>query len=125
VKIRVYYEDTDTGGIVYHTNFINFCERARSEVFFSRGLTPDFGDSGFVAKKIEADFVKPARLGDLLEVKTSLKQIKSASFSLTQTIYKDENMVFKMDITLAYVGSDGRPKRLGEIKDLILSLFDD
>ena len=125
MKIRVYYEDTDTGGIVYHSNYINFCERARSEAFFSRGLTPDLDGSGFVAKKLEADFIKPAKLGDMLEVKTILLQMKSASFILKQTIFKDEIKIFELSITLAHINKEGRPQKLGELRELVEGLFND
>jgi acyl-CoA thioester hydrolase len=123
VKIRVYYEDTDTGGIVYHTNYINFCERARSEAFFSRNLSPEVENGGFVAKKIQAEYLKPAVLGDMLEVKTELKEMKAASFTLTQTIHRDNEKLFTMDITLAFLDEKGKVKRLGDTKELLLSLF--
>lgn len=123
MKVRVYYEDTDTGGIVYHSNYINFCERARSEAFFSRKLSPAVENGGFVAKKIQAEYIKPAVLGDMLEVKTELKEMKAASFTLTQSIYREEEKLFTMDITLAFLDEKGKVKRLGETKELILSLF--
>jgi len=125
VNIRVYYEDTDTGGIVYHSNYINFCERARSEAFFLRGMSPDLGSSGFVAKKLEAKFIKPAKLGDMLEVKTVLIQMKSASFILKQTIFKDEVKIFELSITLAHINQEGRPQKLGELRELVEGLFND
>ncbi len=124
MKIRVYYEDTDTAGVVYHSNYINFCERARSEAFFEKGLKP-FTDNGqFVATKIVADFLVSTRLGDMLEVKTELVEMKRVSFVLFQTIYKDEKLVFKMQITMAYITFDGKLQKLDDyIKELILSLF--
>ena len=123
MQIRVYYEDTDTGGIVYHSNYINFCERARSEAFFSRGLTPDIESGGFVAKKLEASFKRPAKLGDMLEVKSVLVQMKAASFVLQQTIYKDDVKIFELSITLAYVNSEGRPQKLGKLSKLVENIF--
>jgi len=123
VKIRVYYEDTDTGGIVYHSNYINYCERARSEAFFSRGLSPDLGESGFVAKKLEANFIQPAKLGDILEVKSELLEMRSASFVLKQIIFKDDKKIFELNITLAHVNSEGKPKKMGDLKELVQSLF--
>lgn len=124
MKIRVYYEDTDTGGIVYHSNYISFCERARSEVFFSRGLSPELDNGGFVAKRLDANFIRPAKLGDMLEVKTEFLEMKSASFLLKQIIYKDEVKIFELNITLAYVNADGRPQKLGELSVLVESLFE-
>lgn len=123
MKIRVYYEDTDTGGIVYHSNYINFCERARSEAFFARGLSPDIENGGFVARKLEANFIKPARLGDMLEVKSELLQMKAASFVLLQSIYKEDIKIFELTITLAYINKKGTPQKLGENAELIKRLF--
>lgn len=124
MKIRVYYEDTDTGGIVYHSNYINFCERARSEIFFERGLSPHLASGSFVVKKLIANFVKPARLGDMLEVKSSLKLIKAASFTLNQTIYKDGVKLFELEIVLAYVSFKGKVQKIDvKTKELLLTLF--
>lgn len=124
MKLRVYYEDTDTGGVVYHSNYLNFCERARSEAFFSQGLSP-FLDSGhFVARKLEAGFLASAKLGDELSITTELLEMKAASFSLLQTIYRDEKKIFELNITLAYITFEGRPQKIdAPAKKLILSLF--
>jgi len=124
LKIRVYYEDTDTGGIVYHSNYLNFCERARSDAFFKKGITPELDNGHFVARKIEADYLFGAKLGDILEVKTELSQMRAASFTLLQTIYRDEIKIFEMKIILAYITFEGKPQRLDtKSKELILSLF--
>ncbi|WP_372931544.1 hotdog domain-containing protein, partial [Shewanella putrefaciens] len=66
MQIRVYYEDTDTGGVVYHSNYLNFCERARSEAFFSQEKNPILTTGHFVARKVCGDFYLSAKLGDLL-----------------------------------------------------------
>ena len=124
MQIRVYYEDTDTGGVVYHSNYLNFCERARSDVFFKRGLTPALESGHFVARKIIADYLSSAKLGDLLEVKTELVEMKAASFVLKQTVYKDDKKLFLMTITLVYITFEGKPQRLdNDTKGIIFSLF--
>ncbi|MBD3797254.1 MAG: YbgC/FadM family acyl-CoA thioesterase [Campylobacterales bacterium] len=124
MKLRVYYEDTDTGGIVYHSNYLNFCERARSQAFFDKGLMPVLEDGHFVARKIIGDFIKSAKLGDVLEVKTELKEMKAASFTLKQSIYKEDEKLFELEILLAHVSFEGVVKKIGpKTKDLILSLF--
>ena len=124
MKLRVYYEDTDTGGVVYHSNYLNFCERARSEAFFDRDLTPVLENGHFVARKVNADFYKSAKLGDILEVKTRLIQMKAASFTLGQEIYKDNEKIFELEILLVYIDFDSHVQKLNsEIKELILSLF--
>lgn len=105
MKIRVYYEDTDAGGIVYHSNYLKFCERARSEIIFNSGL--NFSEKAhFVVSKIVADFVNSAKLGDILNVKTRLVKLAKASVILEQEIYKDNEsrvLLFKTQITLAFL----------------------
>jgi acyl-CoA thioester hydrolase len=124
VKIRVYYEDTDTGGVVYHSNYINFCERARSEAFFKKGLSPALESGHFVARKLEANYLKSAKLGDELEVTTELLEMKAASFVLLQKVYRGKDVIFKLEITLVYITLSGKPQKItDEIKELILSLF--
>lgn len=114
MKVRIYYEDTDAGGIVYHTNYIKYCERARSEIFFSRDIMPgDSNKSGFVVRKITADFLATAKLGDLLEVKTSVLQKKNSSMMLLQEVYREEVKVFSMEVLLVYIEA-GKPKRIPE-----------
>ena len=124
MQIRVYYEDTDTGGVVYHSNYLNFCERARSETFYAKGLTPELENGHFVAKRVEADFISSAKLGDLLEIKSELLEMKGASFTLKQTIFKEEKKIFELVIGLVYISFEGRPQKITpDVKELLLSLF--
>lgn len=88
MKIRVYYEDSDAQGIVYHTNYIKFCERARSEMFFGAGIRAFSDECQFVVSSLNAKFLKPARLGDMLNVKTSVVELKRTSVILLHEIYK-------------------------------------
>lgn len=114
MKIRVYYEDTDAGGVVYHTNYIKYCERARSELFFERGISPQVSPTEFfVVKNINCDFLKPALLGDILEVKTELIKRKNSSLILKQEVFRDETLLFSALIVLVYV-KDLRPSRIPE-----------
>jgi acyl-CoA thioester hydrolase len=124
VKIRVYYEDTDTGGVVYHSNYLNFCERARSEAFFRLGFTPVLQNGHFVAKRVEADYISSAKLGDMLDVKTELLEMKAASFKLLQSVFKEEKKIFELSIVLAYITFEGKPQKItNDVKELIVSLF--
>lgn len=115
MQIRVYYEDTDVGGVVYHSNYLNFCERARSQLFFDAGRSPILSDGHFVAKHIEADYVKSAKFGDIVDVKTSLLQSRNASFTLLQEIYRDSEKLFTMKIQLVYIDFEGN---IAKIPDL-------
>jgi acyl-CoA thioester hydrolase len=112
MTIRVYYEDTDVGGVVYHSNYLNFCERARSQIFFDAGRSPILAGGHFVAKHIEADYLKSAKFGDILEVKTTLLGIKNASFSLSQKIFREEEKVFEMSIDLVYIDFEGKMAKI-------------
>lgn len=124
MKIRVYYEDTDAGGIVYHSCYLNFCERARSELFFKKGMTPVLQNGHFVAKRLEADYINSAKLGDEIEVRTALVEMRAASFILLQTIFKDGKKIFELNITLAYITFEGRPQKITkEVKELLELLF--
>ncbi|TET87611.1 MAG: YbgC/FadM family acyl-CoA thioesterase [Sulfurovum sp.] len=112
MKIRVYYEDTDAGGIVYHTNYIKYCERARSEVFFQQGIMPGEGaQSGFVVHDLKASFLATSSLGDILEVSSKILTQKSSSMVLLQEIFKGEEKVFSMEIVLVYI-ENGKPRRI-------------
>ena len=123
MKVRVYYEDTDCGGIVYHSQYLNFCERDRSERFFARGLMPGSDKSGFVVKKMECDFKGSAKLGDLLEVTSTLIECKGCSFWLRQAIYKENTLLFEAKVLLAYIDK-GRLSRIdGQTKKYIAKLF--
>jgi acyl-CoA thioester hydrolase len=118
MKIRVYYKDTDCGGIVYHSRYLDFCEMTRSELFFSHGKSPTQNGCHFAIKNIEANFVKPAYLGDLLNVTTKILKIKHTSFTLFHQIFRNEILVFEMKITLVNLCQDGKPHQIDqETKD--------
>jgi acyl-CoA thioester hydrolase len=114
MQIQIYYEDTDAGGIVYHSKYINFCERARSQIFFDKGMIPGEDEkSGFVVKHIEADFIRSSRLCYLLEVKTHIEETRRTSLSLRQEIFKEETLLFSMHAQLVYM-KEGRISRIPE-----------
>jgi len=120
MNIRVYYEDTDAGGIVYHTNYIKYCERARSEHFFSNGLQSLEGEqSGFIVSGLKADFLSSAVLGDMLEVRSHILTLKRSSVVLVQDIYKKKQKVFSMEIKLAFVDAG----KVSRIPDHFLTLL--
>jgi len=122
VKIRVYFEDTDIGGIVYHSKYINFCERARSEVLFRHNISPfdKTTNSGYIVKALKCEFIKMATLGDILEVKSKVVSKGRVKFTLEQNIYKEDELIFTMQITLVYL-KNNKPSALDE---KILNLFE-
>jgi acyl-CoA thioester hydrolase len=123
MQIRVYYEDTDAGGIVYHSNYLNFCERARSEYFFRKDMLPLIDGAHFVVRKMSCDFISSAKFSDVIYVTTKITNIKGSSFELFHEIYKDEELLFSATVLLVLV-ENGKVKRLTkDIQNLLNSLF--
>ena len=118
---RVYYEDTDSGGIVYHANYFKYIERARTESLRSLGLfqskIKDQFKLTFVVKNIFAEFIKPAKLDDFLEIKSNFIKFGMVSIKLEQEIFLNDNKIFGAKIKLGIIDMNGKPKKLpGEIK---------
>ncbi len=119
MQVRVYYEDTDAGGIVYHTNYLKYCERARSEMFFQKGRLPIVDGGHFVVKNLEAEFISSAHFADELTVVSKLLELNNASFTMLQEIYRDEEKLFIMRCTIVYV-KEGKLGRLDKKKKELL-----
>lgn len=120
--IRVYYEDTDSGGVVYHSQYLNFMERTRTEWLRNLGFEQDILREEykciFVVKKIEIEFIKPARFNDALIVSAQLKEIAFASFLLTQNIstQKNNELLCSAEVKIAAVYPDTfKPRRIPEL----------
>jgi len=118
-RVRVYYEDTDAGGIVYYANYLKFMERARTE--WLRQLGIDVGvlarenGSGFVVRSARLEFMKPARLSDELTVSVELTEKRQASVTLFQQVSKDDEILCAAGIRLAYVDLEAnKPQALPE-----------
>jgi len=112
---RVYYDDTDAGGVMYHTNYIKYCERARSNKMFEANIVMDDKNGYFLVKSLEANYIKSVVLGDMIEIKTSLLSVKKASAKLVQNIFKDDIKVFEMIVTIVYM-KEGRIRAIPQEK---------
>jgi acyl-CoA thioester hydrolase len=114
--IRVYYEDTDLGGIVYYANYLRFIERGRSEWVASLGLDQRQmqAEQGlvFAVRRVEADYLKPAHLWDDLTVTTAVTQITPARIELDQAVLRGAQTLFTAKVTLVCLGPGHRPTRL-------------
>ncbi len=121
-RVRVYYEDIDLGGIVYHSKYLNFCERARSEIFFSKGKSPVDGEYHFVVKHIDADFIASGHFEELLEVRTEMTKKRRVSLLLTQSVYNtdDEVKLFEMRVQLVCM----RGEKMAAIPAGMLDVFE-
>lgn len=115
---RVYYEDTDAGGIMYHASFIRFCERGRTEFLRNLGLSCSSlsEEDGllFVIRHLEADYFKSANLDDLLRVESRIKTLKNTSFVMEQSIFCQDFMLFSMTVTVVCVDKTSKPVRIPE-----------
>ena len=111
---RVYYEDTDAGGIVYHANYLKFCERARSDYFFNNASSPQRGENHFVIASMSAKFKASAKLGDFIDVSLSVNKISKSSFDLHQEISLKGKLLFEMDGLFVLTNPQGKIVRLDE-----------
>ena len=106
-SVRVYWEDTDAGGVVYYANYLKFMERARSEWLRAFGIEQDAlrDEAGvvFVVRRMEVDYLSPARFNDQLEVSVSLREVGRASLSVTQTLTRGPTRLVSAQVTLACV----------------------
>ncbi len=115
VKIKVYYEDTDAGGVVYYARYLGYLERARTEFLLTHGVNvTDLHNLGYFFTVTHADirYKKPARLGDMIEVITELDEIRHASFIVKHQILRDGILLIEASITIAYIDKNGKPYRL-------------
>ncbi len=121
--IRVYYEDTDMGGVVYHANYLRYIERARSD--WVRNLGNDqnaMRDQGivWVVRRVEADYLSPARFDDELVVETDVTEISGVRLTMAQLVRRGETVIFRASVTAVCINKDGRPIRLpAEIRALM------
>jgi acyl-CoA thioester hydrolase len=116
LPVRVYYEDTDAAGMVYHANYLKYAERGRSEMLRSMGfphrkLAAEDG-VGFAVRRCTVEYLMPARLEDVLVVDTTLVGVGAATLGLRQRIRREDELLADLDVLVACVGRDGRPRRL-------------
>jgi len=116
MDIRIYYEDTDAGGIVYYANYMKFAERGRSEFLrqlgFENNVLSEQENILFVVCHLEADYRHPAKLDDLIRVQTTMYETGNASFTMNQEMSCGDKTLFNMRVKLACVNLQGRPVRL-------------
>jgi acyl-CoA thioester hydrolase len=125
LELRVYYEDTDFSGNVYHANYLKFCERGRSDFLRVLGIDQNAmlaGEGGliFVVRRMNCEFMKPARFDDVLVVETMPGKMAGARFELAQRIMRGGEVLFSAEVTVALVDGRGRPTRVP--KDLAQKL---
>ena len=115
-SIRIYYEDTDAGGVVYYSNYLRFAERARTEFLRELGFNHNrlLNEEGILVavKRCETEYLKPARLDDALEIRTRLLNVTGARFLLEQSVERAEDTLVQLRTSLACIRVNGRPCRV-------------
>ena len=118
-KIKVYYEDTDSGGVVYYANYLKFLERARTEALFSIGFSnkkiKEQYSSLIIVKSCNIQYKKPAKLEDELEIDSKIKSFTKTSFTVDQTIKRKEEIISLAEIVLVTVDKSGKPIKIPKI----------
>jgi acyl-CoA thioester hydrolase len=124
LPVRVYYEDTDFSGVVYHANYLRFLERGRTELLRSAGVDQSIlhaepGGIIFAVRRMTIEYVRPARMDDLLAIETETTEIRGASLRMGQRILRDETVLLTAEIHVAVLAG-GKPVRLpDEIRRLL------
>ena len=113
--LRVYFEDTDLSGIVYHANYLRFMERARSDMLRVVGIdqraTMESGEGYYAVADLRISYARPALLEDALIVKSRVTQVRAAACQIEQIIYRGDEVLTRGTVVAAYLGMDGRPRR--------------
>ena len=117
-NLRVYYEDTDSGGVVYYANYLKYLERARTEALFSIGFSnkkiQDQFKALIIVKSCNIEYKKSAFLEDELTIRSFVKSITKTSFFMNQIISKGEEIIAEAQVHLVFVNKDGKPVKIPE-----------
>ena len=123
-KLKVYYEDTDSGGVVYYANYLKFLERARTEALYSIGYSnkkvKDNFDALIIVKACNIEYKKSAHLEDELNIRSFVKSITKTSFFMNQIITRENDTIVEAQVHLVFINKDGKPVK---IPDEIYSKF--
>ena len=117
-NLKIYYEDTDSGGVVYYANYLKFLERARTEALYSIGYSNnkilEKFESLIIVKSCNIEYKKPSHLEDELMVRSFVKSITNTSFFMNQIITKAEETIVEAQVHLVFVSKEGKPKKIPE-----------
>ena len=103
MNITIYYEDTDATGIVYHANYLKYCDRARNNYFFQNKINLQEINGHLIIHSLQCQYISPARLGDELNVQSTITKLKKTSLEIEQIIFLNNKPLFKMQIKMLYV----------------------
>jgi len=117
-KLKVYYEDTDAGGVVYYANYLKYLERARTEALFSIGFSNKKIQNQFnsliIVKSCNIEYKKSAYLEDELKIRSFVKSITKTSFFMNQVITKGEDIIVEAQVHLVFINKESKPVKIPE-----------
>tara|TARA_B100000579_G_scaffold257260_1_gene211771 strand:- start:1115 stop:1516 length:402 start_codon:yes stop_codon:yes gene_type:complete len=118
-EIKIYYEDTDAGGVVYYSNYLKFLERARTEMIESFGLSNkkllEDHKTLIIVKSCNIEYVSPVKLEDKIQIYSSIESFKKASFVIIQNIKKDDNLIVQAKLKLVTINEEGKPIKIPSV----------
>jgi len=117
IQIKIYYEDTDAGGVVYYANYLRYMERARTEFLLDNGISvAEYHDKGylFAVVHVDVNYKKPAKLGETIDVTAELIETTNATVTFRHQIFRDNTLLVDANVKLACIDKDGKPRRLPE-----------
>ncbi|OHE57392.1 MAG: hypothetical protein A2Z47_05930 [Thermodesulfovibrio sp. RBG_19FT_COMBO_42_12] len=117
LKIKIYYEDTDAGGIVYYANYLKYLERARTEFLLEKGIdVAEYHKKGYLFAVVHVDiyYKRPARLGEVIETTTEMIEITNVTINLKHQIFRDDTLLIEAYVKVACIDKDGKPRRIPE-----------
>ena len=113
--VRVYYEDTDAGGVVYHSNYLNWYERARSDMVSLLGIDQraalEAGEGAYAVSEVTIRYLSPARLDDVVQIETRVDSLRAASCRLSQRAMRGDTVLNEARLRIGFIDLSGRPKR--------------
>ena len=122
LPVRIYFEDTDFSGVVYHGSYVRFMERGRTDYLRLLGVGHDALDKGehgeplaFAVRRMTIEFLKPARIDDVIEIETRVGELAGARIVLTQTVRRGAELLVTADVTVALINTAGQPRRIPEV----------
>lgn len=113
MKKKIYYHDTDCGGVVYYANYLKYLEEARTEFMAERGIViEELHKKGFLfaVKSVNIQYKSPAKYGDILKIETGLKKVKAASFVFSQSVLREKEVLVEADTVLVCINSEFSPQ---------------
>ena len=116
--VRAYFEDTDLSGVVYHANYLRWCERARTEMLRMLGIeqraVQEAGEGAYAIAELTIRYLRPAHLDDALIIETRAEELRAASCRMRQQVWRGGELVAEARMRVGFIGPDGRPRRQPE-----------